>query len=154
MTFAVFGELEALDTGPGSLADHQQVPRSLKQALKSTVRKGPQKQAKTPPKLQLSKEIGFSIPTPPKPTADGEDLGMGWSRQGRQRKAPQRLADFEVTLASKPPTPKPIQTEVSDEPRRKRARDELETAPSSAVESAGFMSVGELLQPSTRVRIM
>ena len=152
MTFDDFGDIEALETGPGNLADHQQVPRSLKQALKSKTRKGHPKQLKTPPKLQLSKEIGFSVPTPPKPATEEEDLNMGLSRQGRQRKVPQRLADFEVTLASKPPTPKQVQTEVSDEPRRKRAREELEPEPASAG-LAGFESMGELLQPSTRVRV-
>ena len=155
MTFEDFGDLEPLAAGPGNLADHQQVPRSLAQALKSTVRKGPAKALKTPPKMQLSREIGFSIPTPPKPTPESESLDMGSSQRGRARKAPQKLADFQVRLASKPPTPVSKAASESEEPKRKRAREDPEPSTTSAPQvggTAGFEPMGELLQPTTKVK--
>ena len=156
-TFQDVGDIEPLTAGPGNIAEHQQFPRSMKQALKSSVRKGPAKPAKTPPKLKLSKEIGFTVPTPPKPSPDSDDdLRLGQSRQGRERRAPKKFEDFQVRLSSKPPTPVTSTPTDLGEPKRKRAREEPAaestegTLPGS---TAGFEPVGDLLQPSTRVRI-
>ena len=132
----------------------------MKQALKSSVRKGPAKQAKTPPKLKLSQELGFNVPTPPKPSPDSDDdLELGQSRQGRQRRAPKKFQDFQVRLSSKPPTPVTSTPADLGEPKRKRAREEPEEPAAETTEvtlsgtTASFEAVGDLLQPSTRVRI-
>ena len=157
MTFQDFGDIEPLTAGPGNLADHQQVPRSMQQALKSSVRKDPAKQAKTPPKLKLSQELGFNVPTPPKPSPDSDDdLELGQSRQGRQRRAPKKFQDFQVRLSSKPPTPVTSTPADLGEPKRKRAREEQAAETTEVTLSGtttGFEAVGDLLQPSTRVRI-
>ena len=157
MSFQECGEIEPLAAGPGNIADHQQLPRSMKQALKSSVRQGPAKQVKTPPKLKLSQEIGFTVPTPPKPTPDSDnDLSLGQSRQGRERRAPKKFEDFQIRLSSKPPTPVTSTPTDLGEPRRKRAREEPAADSTEVVlpgSTAGFESVGSLLQPSTRVRI-
>ena len=160
MTFVDFGDIEALadwsrePSRPSTSATVLEASAEVDQCVK-----GPQKQAKTPPKLKLSQEIGFSIADSAQADGRLEKIWTwDWSITTRQAEkgAARSLADFQVTLSSKPPDAQAtIQTDwLADEPRRERTREELETAPSSATwKSAGFTSVGDLLQPSTRVRI-